>query len=397
MLKNSITAAALSGRIPGEIFEEMIRPVYVGVFVIDKKIIQGTHPGRMRLGMLNPAISQTEVTIYYFSLKDIDYQNEIIAGVFYGRERECWIEKTFPLPDILYMRGVPDLRDKDLLQFLDFIAMKKIRMVNTLLTFDKWDVHRALNSNCEIQPHLPETRLFRSHTDDLTPMLRRYGRVYLKACRGRQGRQVMQLTRLPGGFYEVNYHIDRPVARKISGRSLPRIMHSIFNGQDFIIQQPLDLIQFAGGKVDLRAEVQRNGRGQLEVVAIPVRVGRESSPITTHALSYRFEEFFTDLFGGSQTAVESLKKRLHRLLYRIYESIEKNFGPFGELGIDIGLDKNDRLWFIECNSQSAKVSLTGAYRGNTVIKAFTNPLEYANYIAGSMRCERDSSQPNHLS
>lgn len=360
------------------------RAVNIGIFVTDKKIILGTKPGRMRLGMLNPETSQENAQIFYFSLKDIDYEKYLIDGIYYDREQECWIDQSFSFPDIIYMRGVPDLRDKELLRFLDLITLMKLRLVNKLLMFNKWDVHQLLREHCEIRPHLPETRLFHSRTDDLMPMLRRYGRVYLKACQGRQGRQVLRVTKLPGSYYEYNYFAARPVTGKVSGGSLSRMIQNFFNKQNFIIQQPINLINYSGGKVDLRAEVQRNGRGQLEVVAVPVRVGRVHSPITTHASSYPFDDFFSIHLGYSPTAVESLQKKLHHLLILIYETIEKTYGSFGEMGIDIGLDKNNRLWFIECNSQSAKVSLMSTYRGQTLLKAFTNPLDYAYFIASSL-------------
>ncbi len=363
---------------------------YIGIFVVHKNIIRGIKPGQMRLGMINPLNDPINAKIFYFSLKDIDYLNYLINGIYYSRERECWIDQVFSFPDIIYMRGVPDPRNKELQRFMDLITTMKVRLVNKLLTFDKWDLHQVLYDHREIRPHLPETRLFCKKTEELMPMLRRYGRVYLKACQGRQGRQVMTLTPLSGGGYEYNYFTDRPVVRKVNGDSLPRILDNFFKDHSFIVQQPIDLINFADGKVDLRAEVQRNGRGELEIVAVPVRVGRSGSPITTHASSYPFEDFFYGLPGYSQATVDSLKSKLHRFLYQIYESIENHYGPFGEMGIDIGLDKNNHLWFIECNSQSAKVSLTNAYRGHTVLKAFTNPLEYACYIASSSANRKDT-------
>lgn len=323
------------------------------------------------------------VQIYYFSLKDIDYEKYRIDGIYYDRQQEHWIGQSFSFPDIIYMRGVPDLRDKELQRFLDLIASMKLRLVNKLLLFNKWDVHQLLSKYDAICPHLPETRLFRSQTDDLIPMLRRYGSVYLKACQGRRGRQVLRVTQLAGSYYQYHYFVDRPVSGKLSGGRLSSLLQKFFNNQDFIIQQPINLINYSDRKVDLRAEVQRDGRGQLEVVAVPVRVGCVQSPITTHASSYPFDEFFSTHLGYKSADVESLQIQLQTLLILIYETIEKHYGPFGEMGIDMGLDKNNRLWFIECNSQSAKVSLINAYRGQTLLKAFTNPLDYACFIVSS--------------
>ena len=79
----------------------------------------------------------------------------------------------------------------------------------------------------------------------------------------------------------------------------------------------------------------------------------------------------------------TLEDRLRRLLGKIYLLLEQHYGSFGELGIDIGVDRHFHPWFIECNAQSAKVSLMNAYGGAALLKAYTNPLEYALKIAAA--------------
>ena len=54
---------------------------------------------------------------------------------------------------------------------------------------------------------------------------------------------------------------------------------------------------------------------------------------------------------------------MERLLYKTYRTVEGHYGSLGEIGIDIGLDKSGKLWIIECNPLSAKVSLMKAYGG----------------------------------
>lgn len=364
--------------------DPMARPVLIGVFLSDKNIIYNSyHPSSVKLEMLNKANKQLKVTLYLFSLADIDYDNYMVEGNYFDHNKGRWLNKLFAFPDIIYIRdGMLDHQKKELQRFLRFIKATGSRKVNSQIAFNKWEVYQVLSSDSEIKPYLPETRLYRKHGSDLLPMLRRYGRVYLKACRGRQGEQVMQVTRLPDGSYEYRYFMGKLTFLKINRiSSLFRAINHFFSGRDFIIQQPIELINLEGRKVDLRAEMQRNGSGELEVVAIPVRVARKNSPITTHASSYRFDEFFTEMMDYSEADLNELKNRLYNLLFKLYRSIEDYYGPFGEIGIDIGLDQKDKLWVIECNSLSAKVSLMKAYNAETVLRAFSNPLEYAIFIA----------------
>lgn len=81
----------------------------------------------------------------------------------------------------------------------------------------------------------------------------------------------------------------------------------------------------------------------------------------------------------SNEEINDLKLRLNKFLINAYSSIEDIYGPVGDIGIDVGLDKKGRLWFIECNSRSLKVSLFKAYDEETINQSFLNILEYAKY------------------
>ena len=50
------------------------------------------------------------------------------------------------------------------------------------------------------------------------------------------------------------------------------------------------MLQVNGRNLDFRARSSGRSRGQLRVVAIPVRIARDRSPITTHAKSMALEE-----------------------------------------------------------------------------------------------------------
>jgi hypothetical protein len=51
----------------------------------------------------------------------------------------------------------------------------------------------------------------------------------------------------------------------------------------------------------MRAELQRNGDGSLEIVGISVRYGKPGSPITTHGDAFRFDDFFVKNMGYSKS------------------------------------------------------------------------------------------------
>ncbi|MDD3894034.1 MAG: hypothetical protein PHU36_03325, partial [Syntrophomonadaceae bacterium] len=56
-------------------------------------------------------------------------------------------------------------------------------------------------------------------------------------------------------------------------------------------------------------------------------------------------------------------------------------GIYGELGLDVGIDKNGALWLIEVNSKPRKTT-ESEYSTAVMRKTFKRPLEFASYLAG---------------
>ena len=84
----------------------------------------------------------------------------------------------------------------------------------------------------------------------------------------------------------------------------------------------------------------------------------------------------------SEEQIEALRFKIISFLTKIYAAIETEYGSFGELGLDYAVDRNGKLWFIECNAKPGKDSLYMAYDEEMVQKAFITPLEYAKKISG---------------
>ena len=289
------------------------KPVLIGVLLNNRKLIHTANPSLMRLKMLDQANNQPNVAIFLFCLEDVLYDGEMISGYYYNQETGRWRNKLFPFPDVLYFRGAATGYPREQFQLFEkMVNDKNIRKVNNLVAFNKWEVHKVLSGNETLAPHLPETVLYQGQTHVIMEMLQRYGKVYLKACRGRQGKQVMRIRQLTRDYFEYRYYINKLHAHRVSFYRLFHLIDQFFQGKSFIVQQPIDLIAIDDQKVDLRAELQRNGKGQLEIVAIPVRVGKKNAPITTHSTSHCFEDFFINQLGYSSTALLYLKEDCKR-------------------------------------------------------------------------------------
>ncbi len=363
------------------------RNPYVGVFV-SSGVIQylnsssGDIQNNFRFAGLYRASRKTGVPVYFFSVNDVNFAKRTVKGTLYNSRKGTWERKTFPLPDIFYDRcgGITTSQWERALRVRKRITRMGIQKLNAQHYFDKWDLYKKLREVEQMRPYLPVTRRFRDQ-NDLKDLLKISDKVYLKSVNGSRGEKVMRLEKLPGGRYEYSYFVERLViGRENSFDRVYRIIRRFFKGNKVIVQQAIPLLKINNRIVDFRAELQRNKLGELEIVGICARVGRKQSPITIHSDAYPLEHFLQNELKYSDEQIMQARGEVEKFLFMVYHSMEKFYGPFGEIGIDLGIDNKGKIWFIECNAKSAKVSLNKAYDRETVQKAFINPLEYARYL-----------------
>ncbi|KHF39855.1 YheC/YheD family endospore coat-associated protein [Halalkalibacter okhensis] len=325
-------------------------------------------------------ISNTK--LYMFTLRKIHFNRNIIYGTYFNRSTKRWEERPFSFPDVLYRRSsIPNqiIQEK--------FKQKGVKFLNSPKGFNNWKVSQLLLKNKELSSHIPLTKKCQS-INDVTQMFKRTNTVYLKSYIGGRGKKVMRIIKLPQKGYHCSYYNNQLVEyRAKTFEAFQKTIRSFYRKR-FIMQEGIDLLTIDGYLVDMRAEIQRNGRGEIEVTAIAVRRGKKNSPITTHSKSYTFNSFYKNFLNYTDEQVNMFKNEVTQFLTKIYEQVEKGYGRCGEMGIDFAVDKNKKLWFIECNSRSAKVSLHKAFDNVTINRSFLNLLEYAKFIANEKNARK---------
>ncbi|MDW7674769.1 MAG: YheC/YheD family protein, partial [Bacillota bacterium] len=246
-----------------------------------------------KLLVLKHASDKTNVIMFYFCIKDVNLKRKKILGTYFNEDHQMWQKKEFPFPNIIYKRGIATGAYKDItLLFKRELKKRKVKPLNYQFRFDKWEVYENLKQYDELTPHLPVTTIYKT-PKDLLDMFNITDKIYIKACRGGQGKQVIRAIKLPDGGYEYSYFLNKlHIYRVKSLTKLVKELLAFFRNDKFILQQAIDLINIDQSIVDLRAEVQKNGQGHITFAGIPVRISQRNSPITTHATSYTFNHFF---------------------------------------------------------------------------------------------------------
>lgn len=334
-----------------------------------------------RIRLLVEANQEVNNILYYFSLRQVRFKERKITGYYWNKSYKRWFRQEFPFPDILYIRGGINKRYTQTFEKLLHILNQHNGRVINQQRFNKWQLYQIMSKDPAMNKFLPVTRTV-EHSNVIKKMLQEYKIVYLKTHLGRKGQNVLRVEVLSDGSYRYSYfRSDLLTVNTVFGfQALLDAIKGFFNGKSFLIQQAIQLINLQNTLIDLRAELQRNGDGGLEIIGISVRQGRPGSPVTTHGNATRFDDFFVKKIGYSKEQTEALKSAVHEFLFNVYEFIEKNYSDYVEIGIDFAIDANGKIWFIEANSQSTKVSLEKAYGQAVLGRAYKNILEYARYL-----------------
>lgn len=334
-----------------------------------------------RIQLLVDANNEVNTTLYFFSIKEVNLREQKISGYFWHKTDKRWLHRDFPFPDILYIRCEISKRYTQTLKELSNYITKNNGKLITHYPFNKWQLYQILNQDPVMKRYLPATRTFKQ-PDDIKNMLQRYKVIYLKSHFGKKGENVLRVEALPGGGYQYSYYRNEQLtAMTVSDfQALLNVVKTFFQEREFLIQQGIEMMKLNDRLIDMRAELQYNGDGLLEIVGISVRQGQPGSPITTHGDAFRFEDFFVKRMGYSNEQLETLRLAVHEFLFNVYKYLEDNYSKYPEIGIDFATDDNNNIWFIEANARSTKVSLNKAYGEAVLYRNSKKILEYARYL-----------------
>lgn len=312
------------------------------------------------------------VRLLFFAIEDVDLSTRTVQG--WSFLNDAWVRRISPYPKAIYLRSSYSRRNNRLREnFFLQLERQGTVFINYPLRMDKWEMYKCLASNPDLEKFVPPTWPIRS-SEEIKSLLELHQVLYIKACLGGRGKLVMRVEKLNTGEYYFTRYDRGLKSGRLHWNALVQEITGFFNQSKVIVQKEISLIQVGGCNVDFRAELYRNREKLPKICGIPVRIGQPGSPITTHSLSMSLEDFCTQY---PLVKYDEFFKRAEDFLTKTYMALENCFGESGEMGIDFGLDISGRLWFIEVNSHSAKVSLYNSYSDEVLIQSYQGMLAYA--------------------
>lgn len=292
---------------------------------------------------------------FVFGANHIDWDSGRIKGHFHNIDG--WNQIEVPFPNVVYDR-LPNRKTENH-NILKNIK-KKLQMEYLIPWFNpgffnKWDIHQIFSTHSEAASFLPET-IAHPTLESFKELFKKYHSVYIKPINGSLGLGIHQIIKAADddAWYCRFRKNDHNFLRKY--KSLESLLGQQFSGahmDGYIAQQGISLIRVDDKPIDFRIHTNKDVAGVWKMSAIAAKVAGVGS-VTTHLGS-----------GGIVKTIDEIKKLvpipdniieiLEQAVLTMSHILEKEIaGTLGEIGFDIGIDKQGKLWLFEANSKPGR-------------------------------------------
>ncbi|MNE20779.1 Endospore coat-associated protein YheD [compost metagenome] len=322
--------------------------------------------------------------VYFFTPNHISSSSKNLTAWVYG---DKWTQIEVPAADVFYNRLTSrKLENKPSVQhFLKEVKSKYGSHFFNEKFLDKTEVFDALSRDHTLSRYLPESHSLRKFAV-LKTMCAKYPSVFLKPIRGSLGKGIIRVSKLDGGAYQTLATVVGGTKRQ-SYSSLAKLYSSLSGKMKFTryqIQQGLSLIEIDRRPVDFRALVQKNLNGKWSVTSIVARTAGSQHFVSNLARGGSLSTVKEAAFRSSLPAGIKAKigTRLRTAALDIAQGVDSQIpSHFGELGIDLAVDTNGRIWLLEVNSKPSKNDNT-PIGGSKIRPSVKQVIDYARYLSG---------------
>jgi glutathione synthase/RimK-type ligase-like ATP-grasp enzyme len=331
------------------------------------------------------ACNEIGASVCTFDLNYIDLINKEVYGYIPSIDRSgemVWSGQWLPIPDLIINRAyvyASSIENEILTKLIN--AFPNIKIVNRITAISKWEVHKALQKNKDVNKYLPKTVLL-DGIDSLSNMLKEFSCVYLKPTDGSLGVGIVRITKDMENNYLAEYRISKN--NYSTSGSLSNILlqlEPLMGKSIYTVQEGIPLDTYRGNIFDIRVCVEKDGNGKWSIPIWIIRAAKPEDVVTNNAaggLSLKVERVINALFPNNADEVLDKIKNASLL---ISEAIEKNFPGTGDIGLDLAITSTEKIYFIEANLRQTKFSRDGDYEEYLEWRTtYKVPIYYMNYL-----------------
>lgn len=358
---------------------------FIGVFINQEKVDHlSSGKGITAYTHFSNACKSLYGLCCFFSIQNIDWDNNLVKGLY--KKNSDWIMTTFPLPKVIYDRNV----EKNCR--IESIALRKnlagtCDIVNAMPKLKKLETIKALRKNPNLKSVIPETAPYKS-ISQLETMLRDYPSLYLKPDSMSKGKGIFRLSKTLDNEYIIEHRNKEENESLILDEltDLDKILSEFSSkGGGYLVQAEINKASFRGNPFDFRLLYQKDWQGLWQPSGIATRIGAAGSIITSPRSGGVVEDFskvLKEVFDEDFSTPKGLYEDIVTKGREICLAIENEFGTCVELGLDMCIDVDRKVWIIEVNGKPLKVSLKRLNDPDLILRCNKRPIEYAVYLTG---------------
>ncbi len=323
-----------------------------------------------------------QLEILVFDPKQINWINRTVEG--WQLKAGKWERNLRPLPLVIYDRCYY-VSAQHFLAYRSHILRihhdHKVRFLGRALG-GKYQTYQMLKQDPKIAEYLPETKLYEQPKQVISE-LKGNPHLCIKPNGGSHGIGVVSIHHSANGFLlKGRTKLNTPFKKRLQTETqLTRWLKTFIQGTRYLIQPYLFLSTHDEQPFDLRILVQKNGKQSWETTGMAVRIGNTKS-ITSNlhggGNATKLDPFLQRNYP--EELIHEIKEQIEHLAKIVPTHIEIHHGPLVELGIDVGIDRDGKVWIIEVNSKPGRSVFIRTGEIETRKRSMELPVQYANAL-----------------
>lgn len=359
--------------------DQLVIGPYIGLLV--SRTIDELYNKREKLDAYIKYYEEINGSILAFSSEGINRRKQKIKGLMYNPKTNTWEKGIFSYPSVVIKQNV--YLSKKGRNYLQSVFGNKF--INNR-SFNKWMMYSWLNNHPILKGHLPITTLYNEPSDILS-FLQKFNSCYVKPLSGMKGGNIKKITK------ENNEYIIKSRSKKANNykslstdQEILTFCKEVFTPKKHIIQEPIDLEILDNHAIDFRLFLQKDENGQWQNIGILSRFGYSESIVSNFARGGKVslgKNFLKEELHYSEQEIELIEQKMTEIAVAAAKYIEKQDIHINKYGIDIAIDKQQKVWLIEMNHRFVNDNvfhLVDDFERISIIKLHT--LLYGKFVAG---------------
>jgi hypothetical protein len=323
-----------------------------------------------KIGLYNRASNRLGLRPFYMTLRKIERSKA--AGLIRSGNRYKRVRRT--IPGVIHNRTIvsqPALSRK-------LIRLGRNRkLFNRQNRYSKYRIYKLLTKRHSASYRVPLTK--RLSKAGLTEAMKKKQPLYIKPMKGSVGEGIFRVSYRGQGKWKLQSGVKR-IRYGTAKRTIERVM-KLAGKRRYLVQKAIDLALYDGRPYDLRVTVQRGERGTWQVTGIFGKVAAPGRHVTNVAKGGSVKRIKT-LFKASGFHPEAMERMLTQASLEIAEYLGRQLPGLADIGLDLGIDRSGKIYFIEMNGRDQRIGFKKAGMKGTFYRSYETPLRYARYLLG---------------